>query len=87
MAEDYAPEKAADGVQECRLRFARALLTRLIDDARDDGVTSALTDRGTRRIYLVPPKTYDVDRRNEALAAALERQEPELYARLLAEVS
>jgi PHD/YefM family antitoxin component YafN of YafNO toxin-antitoxin module len=86
MAEDYAPEMAEDGVQECRLRSARALLTRLIDDARDDGVTSALTNQGTRRVYLVPPKTYDVDRRNEALVQALERQEPELYARLLAEL-
>lgn len=86
MAQDYAPETAQDGVQECRLRFARALLTRLIDDARDDGVTSALTDRGTRRVYLVPPRTYDTDRRNEALVAALEQADPSLYSRLLAEV-
>jgi hypothetical protein len=87
MSDDYSPEMKPDGIQECRLRHARALLTHLIDDALIDGVTSALTDRGRRRVYLIPPKTYDADRRNQALVEALQKAEPELYARLLAEVS
>ncbi|MER5699645.1 hypothetical protein ACWDBO_37360 [Streptomyces mirabilis] len=84
MADEYNPVLAEDGVQEAPLRQARAWLTRLIDDALIDDKTSALTDRGRRRVYLVPPRTYETDRRNEALVAALEREEPEVYARLVA---
>lgn len=50
---------AADGVQEAALTRARGLLTRLIDDALLQGVISALTARGRRRIYLVPPAFYE----------------------------
>lgn len=84
MADEYKPVLAEDGVQEAPLRQARGWLTRLIDDALIDDKTSALTDRGRRRVYLVPPRGYDNDRRNEALVAALEREEPEVYARLVA---
>ncbi|MFB6961870.1 hypothetical protein ACFCYB_34030 [Streptomyces sp. NPDC056309] len=87
MADDYSPETAEDGVLEAPLRKARAWLTRLIDDALIDGKTSALTDRGRRRVYLVPPRAYEADRRNEALVAALQKAEPELYERLTAKTS
>jgi hypothetical protein len=87
MADEYNPQPAEDGVQEAPLRQARAWLTRLIDDALIDGKTSALTDRGRRRVYLVPPRTFGEDRRNQALAEALQKAEPELYARLLTEIS
>ncbi|KOV78393.1 MULTISPECIES: type II toxin-antitoxin system Phd/YefM family antitoxin [Streptomyces] len=87
MADDYSPTTAEDGVQEAPLRKARAWLTRLIDDALIDGKTSALTDRGRRRVYLVPPKTYEADRRNEALVEALQQAEPKLYEQLAAGVS
>lgn len=87
MADDYNPKTAADGVQEAPLRQARAWLRRLIDDALLDDKTSALTDRGRRRIYLVPPRAYEADRQNRDLIAALQKADPELYARLLADVA
>lgn len=56
---DTGVETAEDGVQEAALTNARGLLTRLIDDALLQGVVSALTARGRRRIYLVPPAFYE----------------------------
>jgi hypothetical protein len=59
MATDLKPTIAADGVQEVPLTIARALLTRLIEQVREDGLISALTVRGRRRAYLVTPDFYD----------------------------
>jgi prevent-host-death family protein len=53
------PKIADDGVQEVPLTIARPLLTRLIEQAREGGVVSALTVRGRRRAYLVTPEFYD----------------------------
>lgn len=58
MAENLEPRIADDGVQEVPLTKARALLTRLIEQAADDGTTSALTVRGRRRAYLLSPRDY-----------------------------
>lgn len=87
MAHDYDPKPAPDGVQEAPLRQARAWLRQLIDDAVLDDKISALTDHGRRRIYLVPPREFEADRRNRELVAALQKDDPELYARLLAQVA
>lgn len=65
---DQEPEIAADGVQEVPLTIARPLLTRLIEQVREDGLVSALTVRGRRRVYLVTPEFYD-----EAIKARGER--------------
>lgn len=59
MPEDLSPVVADDGVQEVPLTIARPLLTRLIEQAREDGLVTALTVRGRRRIYLVTPDQYD----------------------------
>jgi hypothetical protein len=56
---DARPLIADDGVQEVPLTIARPLLTRLIEQARENGVVSALTVRGRRRAYLVTPEFYD----------------------------
>jgi len=56
---DQEPHIADDGVQEVPLTIARALLTRLIEQVREDGLVSALTVRGRRRAYLVTPKFYE----------------------------
>lgn len=56
---DVEPEIAEDGVQEVPLTIARPLLTRLIEQVREDGLVSALTVRGRRRAYLVTPDFYD----------------------------
>lgn len=53
------PKMADDGVQEATLTDARPLLTRLIEDAREKGIVSALTVRGRRRAYLVTPEFYE----------------------------
>ncbi|GAB2331793.1 hypothetical protein AB0N20_27335 [Streptomyces griseoincarnatus] len=53
------PTLAPDGVQEVRLTDARALLSRLIEDAREKGRVTALTVRGRRRICLVTPEFYE----------------------------
>jgi PHD/YefM family antitoxin component YafN of YafNO toxin-antitoxin module len=68
MTADQEPQIADDGVQEVPLTIARPLLTRLIEQVREDGVVSALTVRGRRRAYLVTPDFYD-----RALAALGER--------------
>ena len=59
MAADLEPLIAGDGVQEVPLTIARPLLTRLIEQVREDGLVSALTVRGRRRAYLVTPDFYD----------------------------
>jgi hypothetical protein len=59
MATDQEPQIAADGVQEVPLTIARPMLTRLIEQVREDGLVSALTVRGRRRAYLVTPDFYD----------------------------
>lgn len=59
MAVDPEPTIASDGVQEVPLTIARALLTRLIEQVREDGLVSALTVRGRRRAYLVTPEFYE----------------------------
>lgn len=57
------PQIAADGVQEVPLTKARPLLTRLIEDARERNLVSALTVRGRRRIVLVTPEWYEEARK------------------------
>jgi len=52
-------QMSPDGVQEVALTYARPLLSRLIEQAREDGVTSALTVRDRRRVYLVSSDWYD----------------------------
>lgn len=59
MTADLEPHLAADGVQEVPLTIARPLLTRLIEQVREDGLVSALTVRGRRRAYLVTPEFYE----------------------------
>lgn len=59
MAADQEPQTADDGVQEVPLTIARPLLTRLIEQLREEGVVSALTVRGKRRVYLVSPDFYE----------------------------
>lgn len=59
MAADQEPTIADDGVQEVPLTIARPLLTRLIEQVREDGLVSALTVRGRRRAYLVTPDFYE----------------------------
>lgn len=56
---DQEPKIADDGVQEVPLTIARPLLTRLIEQVREEGLVSALTVRGRRRAYLVTPDFYD----------------------------
>lgn len=58
MATDQEPKIAEDGVQDVPLTIARPLLTRLIEQVREDGLVSALTVRGRRRAYLVSPDAY-----------------------------
>ncbi|MFD5632427.1 hypothetical protein [Streptomyces sp. NPDC127072] len=65
---DQEPKIAEDGVQDVPLTIARPLLTRLIEQVREDGLVSALTVRGRRRAYLVTPDFYD-----RAIAALGER--------------
>lgn len=59
MAEALEIRIAADGVQEVPLTKARAYLTRLIEQAREEGLISALTVRNRRRVYVVSPDFYD----------------------------
>lgn len=61
MTTTPAPEfpLGPDGVQEVPLTRARAVLTTLIEQAREEGVVSALTVRGRRRVVLVTPEFYD----------------------------
>ncbi|MFD8509645.1 hypothetical protein ACFV27_00665 [Streptomyces antimycoticus] len=50
---------ADDGVQECPLTHARPLLTRLIADAREKDLVTALTVRKERKIVMVTPEWYE----------------------------
>ncbi|MFJ6729442.1 hypothetical protein ACIQPQ_31520 [Streptomyces sp. NPDC091281] len=59
MASDLEPKIAEDGIQDVPLTRARALLTRLIEQVREDGLVSALTVRGRRRAYLVTPAAFE----------------------------
>lgn len=81
MAPDQEPKIAPDGVQEVTLTQARPLLTRLIEQAREDGLDSALTVRGRRRAYLVTPDFYEQATRDrnflELLRQGLEKASPE----------
>lgn len=61
-AKDDETHIAADGTQEAMLSKARPLLTRLIADAREKGLMTALTVRGQRKIVLVTPEWYDAAR-------------------------
>ncbi|MDL4812740.1 GIY-YIG nuclease family protein [Actinomadura opuntiae] len=54
-----APVIADDGVQDVPATIARPLLTRLIEQTREDDLVSALTVRGRRRVYLVTPDFYE----------------------------
>lgn len=88
MASDLEPRIAEDGIQEVPLTRARALLTRLIEQVREDGLVSALTVRGRRRAYLITPTAYEEAQSNRRMvrafhAAAGERPQPETTQKLL----
>ncbi|MFJ4637531.1 type II toxin-antitoxin system prevent-host-death family antitoxin [Streptomyces hygroscopicus] len=78
MASDLEPRIAEDGVQEVPLTKARALLTRVIEQAREDDLVSTFTVRGRRRAYLVAPKIYERAQADRALAVACLRLIDEL---------
>ncbi|MFD3741092.1 hypothetical protein [Streptomyces sp. NPDC058629] len=80
MATDQEPKIAPDGVQEVPLTKARPLLTRLIEQALEDKLDSALTVRGRRRAYLVTPDFYERASRQHAAVQRFRKQQPELYA-------
>lgn len=73
MATDQDPKIAEDGVQDVPLTIARPLLTRLIEQAREDDLVSALTVRGRRRAYLVTPDFYERALEDRARIASLEK--------------
>jgi hypothetical protein len=82
MASELEPCIADDGIQDVPLTRARALLTRLIEQVREDGLVSALTIRGRRRAYLVTPDAFDTAQSDKRMvsafhAAVLERPLPE----------
>lgn len=84
MASDLEPRIAEDGIQEVPLTRARALLTRLIEQVREDGLVSALTVRGRRRAYLVTPTQFETAQSDRRMvrayhAAASERPQPETF--------
>ncbi|TXJ78580.1 hypothetical protein E2C11_16365 [Streptomyces lavendulae] len=70
MASDLEPRIAEDGIQDVPLTRARALLTRLIEQVREDGLVSALTVRGRRRAYLVTPDTYETAQSDRRMVQA-----------------
>jgi hypothetical protein len=70
MASDLEPRIAEDGIQDVPLTRARALLTRLIEQAREDGLVSAFTVRGRRRAYLVTPAAYQQAQADRRLVQA-----------------
>ncbi|MFF1544128.1 hypothetical protein [Streptomyces sp. NPDC058291] len=82
MASDLEPRIAEDGIQEVPLTRARALLTRLIEQVREDGLVSALTVRGRRRAYLVTPSAFETALSDRRMVEAFhfvagERPQPE----------
>ena len=70
MASDLEPRIAEDGIQDVPLTRARALLTRLIEQVREDGLVSALTVRGRRRAYLVTPDAFDAAQSDRRMVRA-----------------
>ncbi|MET9517470.1 hypothetical protein [Streptomyces sp. NPDC002994] len=70
MASDLEPRITEDGIQEVPLTRARALLTRLIEQVREDGLVSALTVRGRRRAYLVTPGAFDTAQSDRRMVQA-----------------
>jgi PHD/YefM family antitoxin component YafN of YafNO toxin-antitoxin module len=88
MAADQEPKITEDGVQEVPLTIARPLLTRLIEQVREDGLVSALTVRGRRRAYLVTPDAFDAAQSDRRMvrafhAATGERPQPVTTQKLL----
>jgi len=88
MASELEPRIAEDGIQDVPLTRARALLTRLIEQVREDGLVSALTVRGRRRAYLVTPTAFETAQSDRRMvqafhAAAGERPQPETAQALL----
>jgi prevent-host-death family protein len=82
MASELEPRIAEDGIQDVPLTRARALLTRLIEQVREDGLVSALTVRGRRRAYLITPSAYETAQSDRRMvrafhAAAGETPQPE----------
>ncbi|MFE2424870.1 hypothetical protein [Streptomyces hokutonensis] len=75
MAKEYAPKRAADGVQEAPMTDARAWLTALIEDATVYAKVAAFTAMGRRRAYLVPPARYEELLRLEAELKELRAKE------------
>ena len=70
MASDLEPRIAEDGIQDVPLTRARALLTRLIEQVREDGLVSALTVRGRRRAYLVTPTFFETAQSDRRMVEA-----------------
>ncbi|WP_367138957.1 MULTISPECIES: hypothetical protein [Streptomyces] len=73
MTTEPGPQIAEDGIQEVPLTVARALLTRVIEQAREDDLVSALTVRGRRRAYLVTPAFYEQAIEDRARLESLEK--------------
>ncbi len=87
MASDLEPHIAEDGIQDVPLTRARALLTRLIEQVREDGLVSAFTVRGRRRAYLVTPAAYQQAQSDRRFVRAFElvgRERPETADEFLA---
>ncbi|WP_431980049.1 hypothetical protein [Streptomyces qinglanensis] len=83
MPADQEPQIADDGVQEVPLTVARPLLTRLIEQAREDRLDTALTVRGRRRAYLVSPIVYERALDDRIIVEALKESLPEVYRQLV----
>ena len=82
MATDQEPTIASDGVQDVPLTIARPLLTRLIEQVREDGLVSALTVRGRRRAYLVSPSAYEQAVEDRRIVEALQGGWAPLYEKI-----
>ena len=59
MAAEQEVRIAEDGVREVPMTKARAMLTRVIRDTREDVIVSAFTERGERKAYVVTPEWYE----------------------------
>ena len=59
MAVEQEVRIAEDGVREVPMTKARAMLTRVIRDTREDVMISAFTERGERKAYVVTPEWYE----------------------------
>lgn len=82
MATDQEPQIAEDGVQDVPLTIARRLLTRLIEQVREDGLVSAFTVRGRRRAYLVTPSDYERAAEDRRIVEALQGGWAPLYEKI-----